>query len=293
MNITTTSHFGLPDTGEALLRRVAQVSADALATGALWPIPTRFERLSVDGVDYVLRVVDPLRRKPAPGTGPGNPFLPYEAALYVAHLPPRHVVLLNKFNVIEPHLLAVTEAYESQSAPISVDDFAAARALLERLDGLVFYNGGRIAGASQPHKHLQWVPRSLLPGQPDLPVEAALLGALAGASVARSPELPFAHALIACGAEDDAARLQQKYVELLRSVGIDCGDGVCEGYNLLLTRRWMMAVPRSVENWEEISVNALGFAGALLVRDEAQAARVRAIGPAKILAAVTASQPTG
>ncbi|MFA5941769.1 MAG: hypothetical protein WC809_20670 [Sinimarinibacterium sp.] len=297
MTAPTNTRHELPASGAGLLRRVGDVSARALAGGALWPIPTRFESLHDHGVEYALRIVEALRRKPAPGVAQGNPFLPCEPALYVAHLPPRHVLLLNKFNVIEPHLLAVTEAYEPQSAALSRDDFAAAIELLLRLDGLIFYNGGRIAGASQPHKHLQWVPRGLVPGQNDLPVEPAVLRAVIRAVPARAPELPFAHALAGCGLETGAAALHDTYRTLLRALGVTGGDGagVCEGYNLLLTRRWMMAVPRSAESWEGISINALGFAGALLVRDEVQAARVRAAGPSKILATVTghSSSPTG
>jgi ATP adenylyltransferase len=53
----------------------------------------------------------------------------------------------------------------------------------------------------------------------------------------------------------------------------------------------MLAVPRAREKFEGISVNALGFAGSLFVRDEAEAARVRATGP-MVLAAV-AGFPVG
>ena len=38
-------------------------------------------------------------------------------------------------------------------------------------------------------------------------------------------------------------------------------------YNLLFTRRWMLLVPRSKEFFESISVNAIGFSGALLARN--------------------------
>ena len=41
-------------------------------------------------------------------------------------------------------------------------------------------------------------------------------------------------------------------------------------YNLLFTREWMLLVPRSEEFFGSISINALGFAGALLVQDEKQ-----------------------
>ena len=57
-------------------------------------------------------------------------------------------------------------------------------------------------------------------------------------------------------------------------------------YNLLLTRRWMLLVPRSQEFVVGASVNALGFAGALLVRDEEQKRRLLEIGPLESLARV-------
>ena len=41
-------------------------------------------------------------------------------------------------------------------------------------------------------------------------------------------------------------------------------------YNLLATRRWMLLVPRSRDCFDSVPVNALGFAGSLFVRDEAQ-----------------------
>jgi ATP adenylyltransferase len=41
-------------------------------------------------------------------------------------------------------------------------------------------------------------------------------------------------------------------------------------YNLLFTREWMLLVPRSEEFFGSISINALGFAGALLVLDAQQ-----------------------
>ena len=58
-------------------------------------------------------------------------------------------------------------------------------------------------------------------------------------------------------------------------------DGLerCGPYNLLATRRWLLLVPRSEEYFEGISINALGFAGALLVKDTTQLAVLRSHGP--------------
>ena len=68
--------------------------------------------------------------------------------------------------------------------------------------------------------------------------------------------------------------------EMLRAFGCERGD---RPYNQLITRDWMLFAPRSREKWESTSVNALGFAGALLVRDEGELARVRGVGPMQLL----------
>jgi ATP adenylyltransferase len=59
-------------------------------------------------------------------------------------------------------------------------------------------------------------------------------------------------------------------------------------YNLLVTRRWMLAVPRSRERFDSISVNALGFAGSLFVRDAAEMQRLREARPMRVLKEVAA-----
>jgi len=57
-------------------------------------------------------------------------------------------------------------------------------------------------------------------------------------------------------------------------------------YNLLLTRRWMLLVPRATEFYQSISVNALGFAGSLFVRNEKEMETIRRQGPMNILTKV-------
>ncbi|MFL5319682.1 MAG: phosphorylase, partial [Myxococcaceae bacterium] len=59
-------------------------------------------------------------------------------------------------------------------------------------------------------------------------------------------------------------------------------------YNLLATRRWLMIVPRTRECFEDISINSLGFAGSLFLKDAEQLSRVRAAGPVRMLQSVTA-----
>jgi ATP adenylyltransferase len=226
-------------------------------------------------------VATSLARKAAegrrqPGAG-GDPFLPYDPDLFVADLSPTHVCLLNRFNVVEHHLLLVTRAFEEQESPLTPADFAALAACLAEIDGLGFYNSGPAAGASQRHKHLQLVSTPMGDGPERTPIDRAL--------AAPEPALPFPHALVrldpAAGPPAAAgARLLAAYRELLDAVFPARAPGP---YNLLATRDWMLLVPRTSSHWEGIEVNALGFAGTLLVASAADLERVRRAGPLAIL----------
>ena len=57
-------------------------------------------------------------------------------------------------------------------------------------------------------------------------------------------------------------------------------------YNLLLTRQWMIIVPRTTERAAmDIPINALGFAGIILLRDASQEQLVCSQGALSLLAA--------
>ncbi len=289
---------------DRLLRRATE---GALRQGALQPIPTTHETVMDGGVPFQLRVVDSLRRKAAEGRRRredhggqgGDPFDPYDRALFVAPLPPDHVALLNKFNVLDRHLLVVTREFVDQRVLLDERDMAALWACMVQVDGLGFYNGGVEAGASQPHKHLQLVPFPLSPGRPRPPIEEVLLPAVIGGDAADPaprlvPALPFVHAAVRVddlGDEATAAagELARRYRRLLAAVGLPAPHRADRPalqpgpYNWLLTRRWMLVVPRSREHVGSVSVNAIGFAGGLLVRDAGELALVREVGPMTVL----------
>ena len=273
----------------------------ALASGALAPIETEEDTLEDAGVRFAVRRVSSLAHKAAQASGAsartpesggrGNAF-PVEPGLVVAEISDTHIALLNKYPVLSEHLLLVTRRYLPQEALLDRADFDALAACMREYDALGFYNGGAAAGASQAHKHLQLVS---LPLAPDRTVPMAVLfDALARRpGVARVPGLPFRHAF----SWDDAGslasgdRLLKTYLELLAAAGISgvARDGALEQsapYNLLVTRAWMLLVSRSRERFEGISINALGFAGSLFVKDALELARVREAGPMAILAAV-------
>jgi ATP adenylyltransferase (5'',5''''''-P-1,P-4-tetraphosphate phosphorylase II) len=49
-------------------------------------------------------------------------------------------------------------AFEEQLLPLARSDFAALAELMLEAGGIGLYNGGTAAGASQRHKHVQWMP---------------------------------------------------------------------------------------------------------------------------------------
>jgi ATP adenylyltransferase len=189
-----------------------------------------------------------------------DPLGDYEPELYVADVGSAHYALLNKYPVTENPLLLVTRRFAPQEELLDGADFEALGALLADLDWLAFYNAGRIAGASQARKHLQLAPAAV-------PLEPFITG---GA-------LPFRHAFAPLSGLDAMHRVYRQLIANLPAAP----------YNLLATRRWMLVVPRRQERYETISVNALGFAGSLYVRNNAELELVRRAGPMNVLRAVT------
>lgn len=290
-----------------LLAAVRRQTAQALASGALQPIETTVQRLNRGGIGFVVRVAANLRLKDAArareiaavshtGERP-NPFLPYEPAMFVADLPPAHVCLLNKYNVLDQHLLIVTREYFDQEMLITGADFEALCVCMQQIDGLALYNAGPDAGASQPHKHLQLIPLPWAANGPAIPIEPALSAVNAKAdAVATVPAFTFRHALSRLESTwfahpaVAASHLLAVYHRLLNAVDIgEQADGngrQSRAYNLLLTRRWMLVVPRATEFFAGISISALNFAGSLFVRSDEQLRIIDEAGPMAVLAGV-------
>jgi ATP adenylyltransferase len=293
------------DSPSDLAARVAERFRVSGESGARLELESREEVVVDRRISFVVRVLAPrlgaaarrakdaarARGAVAGGAAPADavsrsPFLPpYDPALLIGAVTPSHVCLLNKYNIVDRHLLIVTREYEPQESPLTDADFAAARICLEAIDGLVFYNSEAAAGASQSHKHLQLVPFPLGPGGERFPLDHTIASTL-GAGLDGARELGFRHRIARLGSAADC--------EIYRALAASCGlfaesAGDRHGlaaYNLLMTRDWMLVVPRSSGATGTIEVNALGFAGLLAVRGDDDLAAVRAAGPLEILARV-------
>jgi len=292
-----------------LWTRVKEQTEHAIQCGALKSIPTEYEFVEQGGISFLVRILSNLSRKDKAKQQQDkktvtsgkefNPFLPPEEDLVVADISDTHLCLLNKFNVVDYHLLIVTRAFEEQENLLTLEDFQAMWACLAEFEGLAFYNGGKMAGASQRHKHLQLVPLPLAASGPKIPIEPAIASASFQDGLGTITDFPFVNALARLNPswvespETAAEATLECYHTLLRAVGLQ-GDGASDNkqsgpYNLLATREWMLLIPRSQEDFASISVNSLGFAGALLVRNEEQMKLLQEHGPITVLKSVARS----
>ena len=300
----------------ALLDAIRSKTDRALASGDLSPLETSETVVEQNGLRFIVRWAEALARKdaakaaapaaaPAPATGadavilPGgprdpnfNPFLNPDPALTVGPIGTQHTIVLNKFPVCLHHLVLARRDFAEQLTPLELCDFEVLAQLLCTLGGLGFYNGGAPAGASQRHKHVQWVPAE--PGNASLAQLAAGLPADAQPGVVyRHPALPMAHALlkvdVGLGADQNAsaAAMLAAYHQARADLGLVPGaDGLLPSFNMLVGSGWLLLVPRSQEHFEGVSINALSFGGTIYVRQPEQVELIRQTGPLQALGRV-------
>jgi ATP adenylyltransferase len=235
------------------------------------------------GVSFVVRCATQFRSKQAAGARKRDePFANPEPELFIGDLSATHYALLNKYNVLERHVLVITRADVDQDALLDGADFEALATVMAGQPVLGFYNGGSIAGASQRHKHLQVVRLPLSPSGRSIPMEALI----DDATSTDLPGLAFRHAFLRIDESEEVSRrtrtLIDGYRHLRATVGLEQGP-----YNLVVARGWMLLVPRRLADFESISINSLAFAGALFVRDDEELAKVARLGPMAVLSGVT------
>lgn len=281
--------------GDFFVERIRQVSVSAMASAALQKINTQQVAVNDNGLDYCVRVVDSLQRKSEQlqqridqKPVEFNPFLPYEPQLYVGELSPTHRCLLNKFQVVDEHILIVTTQFRDQREILNRDDFAAAGIAMAARPSLLFYNGGREAGASVKHKHLQAIPITSGITLPLIDRFRAILNNAETFNPIVPAALPFRAAIATLPSLRRANRFDQHchalYCEMLNLLQIACDDaGRVPPYNLLMTGDLLCLVPRRQEAFNGLNVNALGFAGTLLLKNAQQLAQLQSVGVEELL----------
>ena len=101
-----------------------------------------------------------------------DPFEDPVAALLVTQIPagkPTHNLVLNKYPVIPQHFMVTTRAYQEQTHLLEEGDLQITHACLKAWEVqknrditdrrlFAFFNSGRYSGASQAHRHVQFLP---------------------------------------------------------------------------------------------------------------------------------------
>eukprot|EP01114_Cavostelium_apophysatum_P014270 TRINITY_DN3656_c0_g1_i4.p1 TRINITY_DN3656_c0_g1~~TRINITY_DN3656_c0_g1_i4.p1 ORF type:complete len:260 (+),score=52.74 TRINITY_DN3656_c0_g1_i4:38-781(+) len=213
---------------EVWWKRIKEVTAIAIRNEWLKPIQTHFIRLEDGGVNWIIRVVASLAEKPiatsdsSPNTknkgeegskssnDKKNPFLPPDPDLFLAEINGgSHNFMLNKFNVSPYHTIIATKEFRPQEEGLDKSDFAASWFIASTINGLVFYNCGKEAGASQPHKHVQILPLPYEEEETDpniqFPLERLLLKNSEESKegdIFFLKELPFKHACLKLSVPD-------------------------------------------------------------------------------------------
>lgn len=274
-----------PVRAESHWGQALEVSRQALQCGALVPLDTRLiEEPAL--APFLLRELcsAPPRHLRPEGPRP-NPFLPWDPPLQVDRLETGHVLLLNKYPVQEGHLLVITSDWQPQSGWLRPRDWQAVARVAADTGGLWFFNSSGTAGASQPHRHLQLLPRRS--DQESCPLAPLLREQLQGSR----PPWPWAYRLSRRDdprAGGDLPELYRRHCRELEIGTAEQDEAPLQSYNLVFDDHWFLTVRRRQERQAGFSVNGLGFAGYLLSTPGSDLEWLRRHGPWALLAAVAA-----
>ncbi|KAG5991981.1 hypothetical protein E4U43_003888, partial [Claviceps pusilla] len=253
--------------------------------------------------------IQPEPAEPPETSKPFNPFAHPSPSLFIADVGPAHYLVLNKFAVVPGHFILATRAFKPQSHVLERADLEATMACLEGYapprgrddgdgehDGLfAFFNSGEHSGASQPHRHVQFLPveqmsRGLEQHQGETPHWRLFIGQGPGAE----KEMPFVVFSEELRPGMPPSEVHGVYLRLyregcravMRATGQPCvGDAPGEGpalmsYNLGLTSTRMVLCPRLAEGGrvsglegEEVgrlALNGTVLAGTALVKTEGE-----------------------
>ncbi|KAJ6086776.1 hypothetical protein N7467_005690 [Penicillium canescens] len=295
---------------------------------------THLSIINAAGILYQLRYCPALAKKPSninPDNGPKipkpDPFQHPSPELLVAQFPPENPaynLILNKFPVIPNHFLLVTRDWQAQTDLLEKADLEATYEVLKawntsgssqtngsKSQGLfAFFNSGDDSGASQPHRHLQFLPVEAM-RQPGSETWHPLIDLLTSQSTSppSSPSptpkfqhlsaLPFAHFALPLPPNPSPEALHSIYTTLYKAAvaatrgcspqqdtePVSTHGASLISYNLAMTRSTMMICPRRQETAVVpidpaaaadiadpgvLSLNGTILAGTLMVKAESE-----------------------
>ncbi|KAA8642295.1 putative bis(5'-nucleosyl)-tetraphosphatase [Aspergillus tanneri] len=314
--------LGLSENLSALVARRFTSAKDG---GHLLFSQTHLSTVSSSGIPFQIRYCPALANKPsgAPNsdqgrTGPKpDPFEDPSPELLIAQIPrenPSHTLVLNKFPVIPNHFILATKAWKLQTDILEKEDLEAAYSCVKawaketQTNGtepkrlFAFFNSGNESGASQPHRHLQFLPVEAM-SQGDTGNWQPLIDSILSQRISPGSEyrclsfLPFAHFALPLPPNPSADTLHAIYLSLYRAALATAKDNLGDdiqtntsgpaaiSYNLAMTDSAMMICPRRNESSRIpvdpaasqdvadaglVALNGTVLAGTLMVKAEAE-----------------------
>ncbi|KAK6456343.1 5',5'''-P-1,P-4-tetraphosphate phosphorylase [Scheffersomyces xylosifermentans] len=255
-------------------------------------------------IDFQLTLLKSLQHRPDNGTKAENPFAKPEPELTILNnygATDEFRVVFNKFPVVPKHFMIITKEFKSQNTPLAPNELQGILSMLRELlkatnndeRWFAFYNSGPESGASQPHKHIQFMTF------PDKNEFVAYPEQLASTSEPflpnvkqeplQNPDLPFAHfvARLPDNLDDlENDDLNLFFASLLqRSLTVSRqNDADHISYNFVMTTKYMMIVPRRSALYKmKLGINSCGVVGLVLCKNEELFDLVKADGPENIL----------
>ncbi|KAH3684604.1 hypothetical protein WICPIJ_004435 [Wickerhamomyces pijperi] len=313
------SQFDLPDNFGELINSKYQAGVQS---GEIVFSESTSQIIEDEATEYQfnLTLLASLASKPTPEEAPEqiqrpkdfNPFLNPDPELTVlADYGSKFNILLNKFPVTANHLLLTTKEFKSQRSPLTPEELLASMKILDRLEKsskanekfFAFYNCGENSGASQPHKHLQFLqyPDGFTPFPSEIAAKDDPFIANSKKEPLQDTKLPFAHFVLPLPRGDELfdeetlvmafSSLLQRTLTVLRDAEVDVA------YNVVFTKKWMMLIPRSAPIYKEkLGINSCGYTGLLLAKNQELEKFILEEGPLEILKALgfpnTGGQPT-
>ncbi|EPE35113.1 HIT-like protein [Glarea lozoyensis ATCC 20868] len=272
----------------------------AQGAGDLTFYSTQVAILICNGFTFQLRFSPSLANKPKSAKkSTSKPFDPFETpqrGLFVTNIGLSHYLVLNKFPVIPDHFILATTKFKEQTDLLEEDDIEATykcikgyREAGEELFG--FFNSGEHSGASQRHRHIQFLPvQSMRSG-----IEESSEWTVLADTLLQKTGLPFQYFASPVSPSPSSSQLHSLYTsmyhqarELMTTLPVRSGDTHASSpennesstisYNMAFTENAMILCPRLSEGPQiasatgeligPIALNGTILGGTLLVKTE-------------------------
>ncbi|CAD8199356.1 unnamed protein product [Paramecium octaurelia] len=239
------------------------------------------------GIEFHIKLVKSLAKKPVGHQQNINPLIePFQPGQLVMRLQ-NYNILLNKYPVNPYHALLVPQQFIHQTEKFSKEYLSLAYDLLCAVEGFAFFNSHPEAGASLDHKHFQIVPKSAYQSANILNHikewwfeksvrQANKFTKLRCLKKTKHFICFFNQDLLQnpnCDERQQQNILYETYEKLLNKCQVE--DIRELKHNLIMTQEFLMIVVRKQAAFNGVAMNAVGFTGSLLAKNEQECEKLK------------------